>query len=84
MNEIELATSYIVLLLPEETVEATITAKVFHGGELMEVHKKLSLTEVRAAFKDAEDSYFPPDAEFTITDKGRAYLDELERQRGNG
>lgn len=84
MNEIELASSYIVLSLPDATVEVTITAKVFHDGKLMEVHKTLGITEVRAAFKDAEDSYFPPDAEFTITDKGRAYLDELERQRGNG
>lgn len=84
MNEIELAESYIVLSLPEETVEVTITAKVFHDGGLMEVHKTLGMTEVRAAFKEAEDSYFPPDAEFAITDKGCAYLDELERQRSNG
>ena len=84
MNEIELASSYIVLSLPDATVEVTITAKVFHDGKLMEVSKTLGITEVRAAFKDAEDSYFPPDAEFVITDKGRAYLDELERQRGDG
>lgn len=77
MNEIELASSYIVLDLPDETVEVTVTAKVYHDGELLTVKKELGTAEVRAAFKEAEESYIPPDAEFVITNKGRAYLDSL-------
>lgn len=83
MDKIELKEKYIVLSIPEDSVGVTITAKVLIGEKITEVSRNMDFAEVRAAFKEAEEGYVPPDALFTLTDKGRAYLEELERQRGS-
>ena len=59
-----------------------ITAKVWHNGQTITVSKTMDFDEVRAAFRDAQENYIPEDAVFTLTDRGRAHLEELkERQR---
>ena len=73
---IMLTEKYIVLGIPEDTVEATITVKVYLDGELQTVEKKLCMSEVRAAFKEAEENYIPSDAVFQLTEEGRRYLEE--------
>lgn len=73
---IMLTEKYIVLGIPEDTVEATITVKVYLDGELQTVEKKLGMSEVRAAFKEAEENYIPSDAVFQITEEGRRFLEE--------
>ena len=82
-EQIELTEDFIVLAIPEETVEVTIKAKVFHDGELVEVGRTLGLTEVRDAFKEAQENYIPGDALFALTPLGEAYAEELIlKQRG--
>lgn len=75
-EEIELASKYIVLEIPEDTVTVTITARVYLNGELQTVEKQLGPSEVREAFKEAEENYIPDDAVFQITEEGRRYLEE--------
>ncbi len=73
---IRLTEKYAVLGLPEDTVEATITVKVYLDGEIQTVEKKLGMSEVRAAFKEAEENYIPSGTVFQITEEGRRYLEE--------
>lgn len=75
---IDLETSYIVLPVPSNSLEINITAKVWVDGEMKEVYKKMTFEEVREAFRDAEESYFPPDEEFSLTEKGRKLFEDLE------
>lgn len=77
-KEIELAEKPLVLYVPEDSVEATVTVVVYIDGELQTVEKKLSMSDIREGFRDCEENYIPEDAMFTLTEKGRAYLDSLE------
>lgn len=80
---IELENEFIVIAVPKNTVEVTISAKVYHDGKLQDVHRTMDFDEVREAFKEAEQGYIPSDAVFTITPLGEKYLDELkQKQRG--
>ena len=78
---IEFAEEYIVLTLPVNTVEVTIQAKVMYKGKLCKAEKTLDAKAVRAAFNEAENGYIPSDAMFTLTDKGRQLVEDLERER---
>ena len=82
-NEIiELENEFIVLAIPKNTVEITISAKVFNNGELQTVQRAMSFDEVREAFKEAEQGYIPSDAVFSLTPLGKEYVDKLiKRQR---
>ncbi len=64
---------------PEHAVEIEIRAKVFENGELLNVTKKMNMDEIREAFRKADDGYIDDDDRFVITDKGRAYLEELNQ-----
>ena len=75
-----LETEWAVLTIPMNAVELTITAKVYLDGELVQVDRTLSMSEIRDAAREAED-YFPPDAVFTITEKGKQWLEEQEANR---
>jgi len=83
---LELAQDYIVLVVPEETVEVEITAKIYHGGEIRTVSKHMGFQEVRAAIKEASEGYIPNDAVFSLVPVGEdkilhllhKYLDENE------
>ena len=84
MNETEngilLENSYIVLEIPTATLEVTITAKVWHEGEVISVTRTMSFDEVKKAFKEAEDGYIPEDAVFALTEKGRKELECMENE----
>ena len=76
MKEVELASDYIVLEIPQNSVEVAVIAKVWTGKEIQTVTKTLGMKEIRDAVKEAESIYIPPDALFVLTDVGRKYLDE--------
>lgn len=76
MKEVELTNDYIVLEIPEDSVEVSIIAKVWTGDKIQTVAKTLGMKEIKAAVKEAEAIYIPPDAMFVLTDVGRKYLDE--------
>lgn len=79
---IELENGFIVLAIPKNTVEVTISAKVYHNGELQDVYRTMDFQEVREAFKEAEQGYIPSDAVFTLTPLGEKYAQELiQKQR---
>lgn len=79
---IELENEFIVLAVPKNTVEVTISAKIYHNGELQDVHRTMDFHEVREAFKEAEQGYIPSDAVFTLTPLGKKYVEELiQKQR---
>ena len=80
---IELENEFIVLAVPKNTVEVTISAKIYHNGELQDVHRTMDFQEVREACKEAEQGYIPSDAVFTLTPLGKKYVEELiQKQRG--
>lgn len=80
---IELENEFIVLAVPKNTVEVTISAKIYHNGELQDVHRTMDFQEVREAFKEAEQGYIPSDSVFTLTPLGKKYAEELiQKQRG--
>lgn len=81
LESLDLECEYLVLLVPRDTVELAVTAKVYYNGELIPVNKKMDFAEVREAFKEAAEGYIPSDATFVLTDKGKEYLDKMDRER---
>ena len=76
-TEIALTDQFMVLAVPERTLEVVITAKVWNDGKVIEVSKTMPYEEVRDAFKDAERNYIPEDAIFALTDLGKEYAGRL-------
>ena len=68
-----------VLEIPEDTVELTVSAKVWHEGKIISVERKLAPREVREAFNDADENYIDPDATFRLTESGRKIAEQLEQ-----
>ena len=66
--------------LPENAVEITVNAKVFTDGKLLEVSNVYDMAAVREMFRKADDGYIDDDDVFTITDKGREYLEGLKKR----
>ena len=64
---IELNEDYAVIFLPTEAVEVIISAKVYHEGEILSVHRNLNMKDVQEAFRRGED-YWPPDATFSLNE----------------
>ena len=69
----------IILGFPEHAVEVRIEAKVFENGEMLNVRKTMNMDEIREAFRKADDGYIDDDDRFVITDKGKAYLEEINQ-----
>ena len=79
-NEISLLEHRAILFgFPEHAVEVEIQAKVFENGELLNVTRKMNMDEIREAFRKADDGYIDDDDRFVLTDKGKAYLEELNQ-----
>ena len=76
---VELLEHRAMVTLPEDAVEAEFNVKVFHEGELISVKKTMNMSELREAFKKADDGYIDDDDRFVLTDKGMAYLDEISQ-----
>ena len=74
-KEIELAEQYAVITLPENSVEAKIEVKIFEDGELITVQKIMNMGDIRNALKMGEEDFLPPDAMYSLTDRGREWLE---------
>ena len=74
---VELTDVPAVISLPENCVEATIICSVYLDGKIQKVQKTLSMQEVQEAIREAENNYFPEDAVFTLTDKGRELAEKM-------
>lgn len=83
IEEIELENEFIVLAIPRDTIEVTISAKVYHDGTIQNVSRTMGLSEIREAFKEAEQGYVPSDAVFTLTPLGEQYVEELIKKQRN-
>ena len=79
-EEIELPLSYAVIQLPEHTVELKLTATILENGGLMKVESTMDMKQVWDAFREAEEAYIPDDAVFTLTEKGRRWLEEHQAE----
>jgi hypothetical protein len=80
---IELNEHRAMINLPENTVELTVTAKVFEDGELRTVSLTYGMSQVREMFEKADKGYIDDDDRFMITEKGLAWLEELENERND-
>lgn len=82
---IELEEMNVILRIPAETAAVTVSAAVIDKkGKLQKVKKKLTLKEIheaRAAFLDNVDGGDDYDGKFIITEEGRRYLEEKEKER---
>ncbi len=77
---IELTEHRAMITLPEDSLEVEINCKIFHEGDIQEVSKTMNMQEIREAFRKADDGYIDEDDTFVITEKGRKWLEEFEKQ----
>ena len=74
---VELDNQWAIIEIPENCVELTLQCKVVINGELQTVMRTMDMKDIREAFdeyKDAEEcGYIPPNAIFTLTEKGKDY-----------
>ena len=73
----QLSEEFIVLAIPDDTVEVDITAKIYVDHELHEVTKHMDFPEVRAAIREARQGYMPSDALFCLRKTGQDKVREL-------
>ena len=78
-STVEFTTEYAVFEIPIHTLSIDMNLKVFDGEKIIECTRSYSMDDVRAAVSDAEENYIPEDATWTLTEKGREYLEELKR-----
>ena len=83
VEEVELKEKRAMVYLPENSVDITITCKIYEDGKLITVEKCLRLSDIQAAFKDAEENYIGPDDKFQITEAGLEWLNEREKYENN-
>lgn len=80
---IELQDHRAMVCLPENAVAVTIQCRVYdpESQDLIHVSREMSIGDIREAFRKADDGYIDDEDTFTITDKGIAYLDEIDKNR---
>lgn len=72
----------IILKIPKDTVALKIKAHIYRDGAIEEAESSIGVDEVRQARQDfldnveAGDEY---DAVYKLTEKGKAYLEELKK-----
>lgn len=86
---VELETEFIVLAIPQSTVEVTISAKVWDNSKVTTVERTMPFNEVRDAFREAEEGYTPSNAVYVLNpDISKSKLEllikkYLDRAEGN-
>ena len=63
---LDLPQEFIVLCIPESTLELEIRAKIYMDGEIHRVSGHMNHKEVRDAIADASKNYIPGDALFML------------------
>lgn len=83
-NEIELEQQNVIIKIPVDAVKLRITAKILGDNDTLQtVSTDLGLKDIqeaRSAFLDNVEFGDDYDAVYVLTEKGRAYLEELERK----
>ena len=78
-NTVELTEHRAIIGLPEDAVSVEIRATVYKDNELVNVTRVLSMSDLRMAFQKADEGYIDDDDRFVLTDRGRAYLEEISK-----
>ena len=81
---IELTSVRAMIYVPENAVECELTFTVYQDGELSKVTQTMDMKELREAIRNAEECYIDEDDVFTLTDKGRQWLDEMRSAQDSG
>ena len=63
---LDLPQEFIVLCIPESTMELEINAKIYMDGEMYRVSSHMDHKEARDAIADANKNYIPDDALFML------------------
>jgi len=79
-EEIELQEHRAMVYLPENAVSVWFNVAVYEDGEIVNVSKKMTMEELREAFRKADDGYIDEDDKFVITEEGKAYLEEMKEK----
>ena len=74
---LDLDQAFIVIAIPDNTVELDITAKIYLDHGLVYVGRHMDFQEVREAIREASDGYVPSDALFTFAPTRREKLQKL-------
>lgn len=77
--EIMVDESRAVIYIPDNSVEADLSFKVFVDGEIKSVCKKMNMKELQEAITDAEKNYIGEDDTFVITEEGKRWLESLQK-----
>ena len=84
-TEVDLELMPIIFRIPKDTANMNIKCSIFdHSGKVHEVCLNLNASAIHEAREDfndlvGDDDY---DAVYTLTDEGRAYLEELVKKQG--
>lgn len=68
-DEIMLEERFAVIGLPVETCSVEIRCGIMQDGETVYVNRKLTPSEIRTAFREAEKNYEPDDAEYCLAEQ---------------
>ena len=71
----------IIISIPTNTIEMTIKLKMYEDGEIIDAEQVFDLNEIGYAeelFKQCCDGEYP---RYTITEKGREYVEGLRGER---
>lgn len=79
-EEVNLTEHRAMVYLPENSVEIEINCKVFNDGELLNVRKVLKMSDIRDAFRKADDGYIDDEDRFVLTEKGLKWLEEQKEE----
>ena len=71
----------IIISIPTNTIEMTIKLKMYEDGEIVDAEQVFNLNEIGYAedlFEQCCDGEYP---RYTLTEKGREYVEKLRRER---
>ena len=71
----------IIVSIPTNTIEMTVKLKLYENGEIVDAERAFDLNEIGYAedlFKQCCDGEYPI---YTITEKGREYVEGLRNER---
>ena len=77
---LDLESEFIVLCIPEDTVEIEIRAKVYINHELTTVTRTMDFPEVRGAIREARNGYIPDDAIFFLAPTAKEKVMKLVKK----
>lgn len=70
-----------IVKLPENAVKVELNVHVFDGEKIVKASKTMDISEIRDAFRLAEEYYDDPEAYYTLTDKGKEFVAQLKNEK---